>query len=189
MKFLISIGLLVVAFVLVLGGLGWYLAPRDELTKADAIVAISGGDTRARTLTAAGLYKDGWAPSLVVAGAAADPGSISNAVAMRRIAIAEGGVPSNVIRTEDDSRNTEENAYNVAETFPETPEKIILVTSPYHQRRAYNRFKVALPDTEIINYPAFDKTWRRSLWWITPEGWYLTISESVKLLYLNTTEI
>jgi len=188
MKILIKVGLILVVFMLVVGLLGWYLAPRDELQKADAIVAISGGDTRARTLTAADLYNDGWAPLLIVAGAAADPGSVSNAVAMRQIAIAEGDVPSSAIRTEDDSRNTEENAYNVAELFPETPKRIILVTSPYHQRRAYNRFKVALPRTEIINYPAFDQTWRRSLWWITPSGWYLTISESVKLVYISLTD-
>lgn len=182
MKLIIKIILAIASFLLVVGLLGWYLAPRDELQKSEAIVAISGGDTQARTVTAANLYKQGWANQLIVAGAAADPDSISNADQMRHIAIDEG-LPSTAIRTETTSRNTAENAIKVAETFLVAPERLILVTSPYHQRRAYQEFQAAFPDTEIINYPAFDQTWRRSLWWITPEGWYLTISESAKLVF------
>jgi uncharacterized SAM-binding protein YcdF (DUF218 family) len=187
MKLFINLGIYIALFFVLVGSLGWYLAPRDELQKAEAIVAISGGDTKARTVTAAGLYNDKWASQLIVAGAAADPDSISNADQMRHIAIEEG-VPTTAIRTETTSRDTKENAIKVAETFPEPPERIILVTSPYHQRRAFYQFEAAFPDTEIINYPAYDKTWRRSLWWVTPDGWYLTLSESAKLVFINITD-
>ena len=182
MTLIIKICLAIGSFLLVVGLLGWYLAPRDDLQKSDAIVAISGGDTKSRTITAANLFKDGWANQLIVAGAAADPDSISNADQMRHIAI-DQGVPSTAIRTETRSRDTAENAVKVAETFVVTPRRLILVTSPYHQRRAFQEFETAFPDTEIINYPSFDQTWRRSLWWITPDGWYLTLSESAKLVF------
>ena len=187
MGYLKAVLFLTALFFLVVAGLGWYLAQRDDLKKADAIVAISGGDTKARTLTAAQLYTDKWSKQLVVSGAAADPDSVSNAVQMRQIAINEG-VPAEAIRTEDNSRDTKENADKVASTFTVAPKTIILVTSPYHQRRAFEQFSVAFPDTEIINYPAFDKTWRRSLWWVTPSGWYLTISESAKLLLIKSSK-
>lgn len=179
--------ILVLLFLVFFGGLGlvgWYLAPNDELQQADAIIAISGGDTKARTDEASSLYLRGWAPRLIVAGAASDPESPSNATVMRRIAVSQG-VPESAITVEDYSRDTNENANKVAELFAEKPAKVILVTSPYHQRRASFEFEKVLPDTEIINHSAFDQTWRRSLWWITPKGWYLTISESVKLIFLK----
>jgi uncharacterized SAM-binding protein YcdF (DUF218 family) len=187
MGFLKAVLIFIALFFLTVAGLGWYLAPRDNLKKADAIVAISGGDTKARTETASKLYSDGWSKQLVVSGAAADPNSVSNAVQMRQIAINEG-VPATAIRTENDSKDTKENADKVASTFKVAPKTIILVTSPYHQRRAYEQFEMAFPKTEIINYPAFDKTWRRSLWWVTPSGWYLTISESAKLIFINSSK-
>ena len=71
MGYLKAVLFLTALFFLVVAGLGWYLAPRDDLKKADAIVAISGGDTKARTLTASHLYADKWSKQLVVSGAAA----------------------------------------------------------------------------------------------------------------------
>ena len=183
-KFIRRIIIALVLFFLGVGVLGWYLSPRDDPEKVDAIVAISGGDTKARTDTAVILYKEGWSTRIIFAGAASDPNSPSNATVMRRIAVASG-VPESSIIVEDYSRDTKENANNVANIFDTKPSSIILVTSPYHQRRAYVEFSKSLPDTKIINYPAFDQTWRRSLWWINPWGWYLTISESIKLLIIS----
>ena len=54
-------------------GIGYYLSPQDSLTKADVIVAISGGDTDARTAEAVRLYKEGWGANIIFSGAAQDP--------------------------------------------------------------------------------------------------------------------
>ena len=56
-------------------GIGYYLSPQDNLAKVDAIVAISGGETDARTAEAIKLYKDGWATHIIFSGAALDPNS------------------------------------------------------------------------------------------------------------------
>src|SRR5690606_19129558 len=85
-----------------------YLGP-DDLAKcssgpsdkvgcemADVIVAVSGGDTTARTVEAIKLYQAGWAPKLVFSGAAEDKDSPSNAAVMRGIALASG-VPNEAI--------------------------------------------------------------------------------------------
>ena len=82
--------------------IGAYLGPDDlrgcteptqdggACDEADAIIALSGGDTNARANEAIRLYKLGWAPIIIFSGAAADPSGPSNAAAMRKIALGEG---------------------------------------------------------------------------------------------------
>lgn len=59
-----------------------YPSKKNDCGSVDAIVAISGGDTQARTAQAIDLYKRGWAEFLVFSGAAADKEGPSNAEAM-----------------------------------------------------------------------------------------------------------
>lgn len=180
MHFLYKIVFVFLVVVGILAALGYYLAPQDELVKADAIVAIS-GDEGQRLTSALNLYRDGWASVLVFSGAARDPASPSNASAMRQKAL-EAGVDSDDIIIEEGSHNTRENAHNVGELLREQGlDSIILVTSPYHQRRAHLEFSWVNEDLTILNYSAKDEDWRRSQWWISPRGWYLTVSESTKI--------
>lgn len=178
------VGLLLVVGVGLLAAAGFWLAPRTELTKADAIVAVSGGDTVSRAKEAIKLYQEGWAPVIIFSGAAKDPNSPSNAEAMRRIALAEG-VPPDVILMDENSLTTKQNANEVALLLDVLNLKsIILVTSPYHQRRAYLEFRDRLdPGINILNHPAIDQTWGRRNWWLTPKGWYLTLTETPKTLF------
>jgi uncharacterized SAM-binding protein YcdF (DUF218 family) len=100
---------------------------------------------------------------------------------MREFA-SQAGIPEEVINIEEAAQNTAENATKSQEIVSEYEfESVILVTSPYHQRRAYLEFRDKLgPDVEIINYPVEDDNWART-WWITPNGWYITSSETVKV--------
>lgn len=176
-----ALGLL--GIIALFGLLGWYLAPQDPLRPADAIVTVSGDDGQ-RLKTAIELQRDGWASLLIFSGAAHDPASPSNAATMRTSAIAAGIDPS-LIFVEETSRNTKQNAERTAPLIKNLRlERIILVTSPYHQRRAAYEFRRALgPDVDIINHSARDANWRRSRWWISPRGWYLTVTETPKLVY------
>lgn len=185
------VGLGVVAGIIVgfLGllfyGLPYYLAPQDKLVKADAIVAISGGETTSRTLGAVKLYDQGYAPLLIFSGAAQDPTSVSNAAAMRKIALSKG-VPSSSIIIEEDSADTYENAQNTARIIKDKGlTSIILVTSPYHQRRASIEFKRALGESiKVINHSTSDESWRRRGWWKTDYSLNLTLSEFQKIIFL-----
>src|SRR5436190_13007050 len=128
---LLSVGTGLTAFLLI----GSWLAVEDPLEKVDAIVAIS-GDTGARADTAITLWKAGWAPVIIFSGAAIDPESVSSAEIMRREAVRQG-VPENATFIEPNSTTTEGNATEVAKLM--TQRKLgsaILVTSPWHQRRA-----------------------------------------------------
>ncbi len=185
----------IIALAVIIVGLSIYLGPNDLVScgqvpngvkpcqTADAIVAVSGGDTVARTQEAIQLYQDGWAPKLIFSGAAQDKTGPSNAEAMRREAY-KHGVPSNDIITEELSATTKQNAENTQSILENNDiASVILVTSAYHQRRAGLEFKKRAADMVIVrNHPvASDNQW--SLWWwITPTGWSLAVSEFVKVI-------
>jgi uncharacterized SAM-binding protein YcdF (DUF218 family) len=165
-------------------GIGYYLSPQTALAKADAIVAISGGETDARTAEAVRLYNDGYAPSLIFSGAAADPNGPSNAKAMATAAH-NAGVPASAIHLDETSANTRQNAANVTQIIrTQDFNSIILVTSPYHQRRADIAFHRSLgKDFPIINHSSYDQNWRRSHWWATDYSRSLTAAELQKVFY------
>lgn len=151
--------------------------------KADAIVAISGGDTPARTQTAIDLYRLGWADRLIVSGAAADQASPSNAEVMRRQAVTAGISPA-VITVDAYANDTAGNAadLNVIAQL-QGLKRIVLVTSPYHQRRAEIEFQKALgKKVAILSHPTpNDRFWPPDSWWLNLNGWYLAVVELVKL--------
>ncbi len=157
-------------------------AVMSECHQADAVVAVSGGDTAARTREAIALYQNGWAPYLIFSGAAQDVSGPSNAEAMKRQAV-QAGVPESAIITEETSLNTEQNATNTKALLQQYQlKKIILVTSVYHQRRANLEFtKRAGSSIVVVNHPvARDAQWTEQ-WYITPIGWWLVVGELVKI--------
>ncbi len=156
---------------------------KEQCNKADAIVAVSGGDTPARAAEAIKLYKNGWAPMIIFSGAAQDSSGPSNAQAMKLQAV-EAGVPRNAILIEEDSRTTAENAEKTRNLLKQySINEVILVTSAYHQRRASLEFqKRAGGELKIINHPvSTDSQWER-YWWTTPAGWWLSMSELSKII-------
>ena len=163
---------------------GKFLSPSDDLEKSDAIVAISGGDTKARTQAAIDLYKDGWSKKLIFSGAALDPLSPSNARVMREMAV-RSGVPNEDILIDEEAQDTAQNALKSRELINQLKaEQLILVTSAYHQRRASMEFEEAIGrKINIINFPVDDNNWSGD-WWMTPRGWWLTISEIVKIIII-----
>jgi uncharacterized SAM-binding protein YcdF (DUF218 family) len=190
MKYLLIIpALLGISIVLI----GIYLAPDDLRTcervpsleqkcqKADAIVAVSGGNTSLRTAEAIELYKNGWANYLVFSGAARDDASPSNAAVMRAQAL-RAGVVSDAIVIDETSRTTHQNAENVKELFKQNSiSSVIVVTSPYHQRRAGLEFQQRLQNVQVRNHPAQDSSDWPWYWWATPRGWWLAIGELIKV--------
>ena len=144
---------------------------------------MSGGDTMARADEAITLYQNGWANVLIFSGAALDKSGPSNASAMRAHALSKG-VPTDAILVEEASETTAENATNTATlTSGRELNRLILVTSAYHQRRTSLEFQRAFgPSVTIVNRPVTnDKQWS-SWWWLTPYGWWLGISEVIKIL-------
>lgn len=188
-----TIGSIVFAIVVIIVGLSIYLSPNDlakcqaqpstdkQCHAADAVVAISGGDTQARTEEAVTLYQNGWAPLLIFSGAAQDKTGPSNAEAMRQYAVTHG-VPASDIVIEEYGETTKQNAENTQSIFEQRGiTSVILVTSGYHQRRAGLEFN-ARTNVTVRNHPVTrDNQWS-PIWWLTPTGWYLAVSEFVKII-------
>lgn len=185
MKYLIGlIGIFVVVTGVIIGA-GFYLSPQNKLVPADAIVVISGGETDLRVKEGTKLFQQGWAGLLIMSGAARDAGE-SNAEAMKRLAIGLD-VPADKILVEKEARNTVDNAVYTRELMSDHQIKsIILVTSPYHQRRAFIVFSHYLDgQVSIINHSAADSAWRKNGWWNNAWARAITLSELQKIIYLS----
>lgn len=185
-----------VTLAAIIVGLSIYLQPNDFIgcsavpldgtgncTKADAIVVVSGGDTPARTEAGVQLFKHGWASTLILSGAAQDKTGLSNAAAMKLQAVAEGVSPDAIL-IDENSENTAQNAQDTGSIFQSRGfQRVILVTSGYHQRRADLEFeKNAGSSVKILNHPLLsDRDWS-IWWWATPGGWWLAGSEVIRII-------
>jgi len=190
MKYLLIIPVILVVIVILIGN---YLAPDDlgkcvqtpsseqNCQKVDAIVAVSGGNTSLRTAEAVKLYQNGWGNYLVFSGAAKDDTSPSNAAVMRAQALKDG-VPAEAILIDETSRTTHQNAQNVTALFQKNNiNSVIVVTSPYHQRRAGLEFHQRLMNVQVKNHPVQNDSDWPWYWWATPRGWWLAVGEIVKV--------
>ena len=195
MKLLSTLVLFIIFGAIAILGIGTYLSPdgmkncgeypstEGDCLRADAIVVISGGDTRARTAGGIDLYNHLWGGKLILSGAAADKSGPSNAEAMKVQAM-EAGVPESVIILDETSETTKENADNSVNIFKDNNiQSVILVTSAYHQRRAGLEFgQRAGMSVRITNHPIKSDNQWDGWWWTRPTGWYLAVSEMVKII-------
>lgn len=188
-RFAIVAGALILLIVGFIIGAGFFVSPQDDLQQADIVVAVSGGETEERALEAVRVYDKGYAPRILFSGAAEDKTGPSNAAAMRQIAL-KAGVNASDILVEEDSVDTLDNAVQSEKIIrAQGAKRIILVTSPYHQRRTEMSFRKILgSDIEIINHSASDSSWRKSSWWRSPYTVALTLSELQKIIYVFSTK-
>lgn len=185
--FLVGIFILLGLFVAAVFGSAIYLSPQDSTSPVDAIVVVSGGQTQTRAKHGIELYKKNLAPKIIFSGAALGDGP-SNAKEMAALA-RRSGIPDQAIIIDEDAKTTYENAVNTKRILEDNNAKsIILVTSPYHQRRAFITFQKIFGGGFLIeNSSSFDNSWSKSAWWATPFGVWITASELVKVGYIYAT--
>jgi uncharacterized SAM-binding protein YcdF (DUF218 family) len=120
-------------------------AALDERRAADAILVLGrelgAGDQptpvfRARLEHGAALWREGWAPEIVVSGGLTGTATRSEAAAGRELLLALG-LPPESIWTEDRSRFTLENLVNVRAAMRDRRlSRLLLVSDPLHLARA-----------------------------------------------------
>jgi len=174
---------IVIALSLIgLAAIGHALRVEDPLGRADVIVAVS-GDSGPRVQTAVRLWNERHAPLIIFSGASHDPESVPSAELMKRDAV-RLGVRADAVLVEGASSTTEENAARVAELMATRElRSAILVTSPYHQRRAAVLFEreFAKRGLSLRNHPARDSSWDPTFWWTSESSRTLTLVELAKL--------
>jgi len=186
-KFFISIPIIAILFFMAFGSLLGVNDLKEICDKstnncqnvADAIVVVSGGNTSLRTKHGIDLYKKGLAKKIIFSGAAAYRMPPSNAKQMKEQAL-KSGIKADDILMDEFSTNTHENAQFSSDIIRRNNfQKIILVTSGYHQLRTNFEFKKTLKGNyfQIINAPVEDDPDWTGIWWLKPRGWYLVISE------------
>jgi uncharacterized SAM-binding protein YcdF (DUF218 family) len=134
------------------------------------------------------LYQRGLGKFLVFSGAAYDNGT-SNADVMRALAV-QRGVPDRSILEEPLGEDTWGNAIHTRQVLEQQGlRSAILVTSPYHARRAKLTFDAAYATSgiDLTIHSAPDSEWRKLSWWQRPATRRLTFTELQKLTYIFAT--
>lgn len=156
--------------------------------QADAIVVLGGGVGPAvpprlypdlgrgadRTLHAARLYAAGKAPLVIVSGGSLSfMGPKAPESRAMRVLLRDWGVPASAIVLDSVSRNTRENALEVKRILRQRGfQKILLVTSAMHMRRALAVFTAAGIDTiaSPTDYEITGQANRALLGWLPDAG-------------------
>ena len=141
----------------------------EPLKKADAIILLE-GDGYFRLQYAADLYKQKWAPKIVVSGGVTNKSRGSFLAKDLALRLAKRGVAKKDMVIENKSQHTREQAVNVMVLVKKKKwKKIIIVASPYHQLRAFLTFLKAAQEAkiklQIINAPACGLPWFASNKW------------------------
>ena len=129
-----------------------YMFPRQVLTidsgdiKGDELVVLGGGDGRAER--AAELFRQGVAPRVLVTG----HGDCASNIAT----LEKNGVPANVITAEPTALTTLENAtLSIPLLRRQGAQRVIIVTSWFHSRRALACFEHLAPDLQFFSRPSY----------------------------------
>ena len=163
---------------------GWVVD--EPLEKAQAIVVLGGDNVMGdRVRHAAELYRQGWAPRLVLSGASFRT-YFNEAELMQREAINLGVPPDHLILVHQQAASTLEEALALRPVLAEHNfRKIIVVTSNFHTRRTRSIFRAVYQKqgTQVIVSAAPDSNFNPARWWEQREGCAALFFEVVKLVY------
>jgi uncharacterized SAM-binding protein YcdF (DUF218 family) len=196
-SFILQTLVFLAVLLILLGGAGLFFAGEwlvlsEQPAKSDAIVLLSGG--MARPLYGADLYQSGYAPAVYVSRPKVD----EQVLHVERIGIRiprneerykeillRKGVPEEAIRFYSQGHvSTVEEAESLRKTLGNKPIKLLVVTSPYHTRRAKAIFRNVLPNAQLrvvaTPYESFD-----SKWWTDKNSAIAVVLETVQTLYYH----
>ncbi|MEE9164929.1 MAG: YdcF family protein [Nitrospinota bacterium] len=166
--------------------IGKLLIKSDPLSKADIIIVLA-GEQGERVQYGVELYKQGYADKILFSGGSIVdfPGGekITWAGLMKDYATLLG-VPENAIILQDESRSTQEDALFSSRLLQDQNfYSVILVTSPYHSRRAYLMFKQVFKGIEIHSAPVVNSWYDANSWWKNFKGRYQVAREYFAYLW------
>ncbi|MDP1571643.1 MAG: ElyC/SanA/YdcF family protein [Vicinamibacterales bacterium] len=180
---------LLVAYLLVFHTpLVWWLASPLTVTAppqpADAIVVFAGGvgesgraggGFQERVTQAVELYKAGYAPRVVFSSGFVF--TMREAEVMRAVAEANG-VPRDAIVLEERAANTYENVAFTQDILEARGwRRILLVSSPYHMRRALLTWRHVAPGTEVVPAPVPESQF------YARDGWGISLEQIRGLIH------
>ena len=176
--FLVAGLLAVVLFTL---RVGHYLVVDDPLSQADAIVVLS--SSAGRTHHAVHLFRQGYAPAVVFSdGTYKSVGLACSSAPLDVEAAQKLGLPADAAMITDVAQSTYDEAVNLRKLVLEHDwHSLIVVTDPFHTRRAGRTFRTLLPDVTVYLSAAPDPRYDPARWWESEHGLVAVLNEMVKL--------
>ena len=152
-----------------LGAIAQFLIVDDELSPADAIVILGGGGLE-RIEHGVKLYQSDYSTRIIMTGMRHNlPGVTTTWAGFAMQEAMSRGVPEDAILLEEQATDTNENAEYVKEIIIDRNLKsIIVVSSPYHMRRARAIFRRVFEDREDISLQfssVVDSDFKVQGWW------------------------
>ena len=163
-----------------LQAVGNFLVAQDELAPADVVIAISGDTGRVRT--ASDLLNRGYGRWLILSGG--PPGRSGSAARMASDA-RDHGVSEGRMLLDARAMSTMDNAIGSAQLMEARGlRSAILVTSPYHMRRAIIIFRSVFrrKGLSVRAFPVQDGSFKMQGWWLRRLEGRLVLREYAKLL-------
>lgn len=161
-----------------------WLIVRHDLAPADCIVVLGGDNNGERVREAAALYKQGYAPKMLLSGGPL-AWEMSAARWMKKHAM-HLGIPARAIILEDRSESTLDNAlFSLPLVKQLGASSVILITSPTHSRRAFWVFGKTFgrEGIKVISWPAQKSRFKLERWWTRHEDTQLVLWEYASLLF------
>ncbi|MEJ2695192.1 MAG: YdcF family protein [Candidatus Sulfobium sp.] len=165
--------------------MGKYIYEKDALKPADAIVVLAGKE-KERVEYGVKLFREDWAKRdrIIMSG-----GPLVwkfTAAALMKLQAESLGIPGKDILLEEKSATTVQAAqYIRAILYRHGYRSIILVTSPYHSRRAAVIFRKVMGDgVRVICAPVEDSRFRFEGWWKRPGERDMVLREYAKFVRL-----
>jgi len=180
------------AGVLFVHGAARWLNNPDAPAPSDAILVLSG--SYQRPLHAGDLYKQGFAPLVYVSVAAPQPAAAQLAALGVKLVPQEEvyeqtlrakGVPAErILRLGSKSLSTVDEAFELRRRFAGKPAKVLVVTSPFHVRRARTIFTDALEGSGIaVAVVAAPQENFPDRWWTSQDAAREVLLEWAKILF------
>ena len=163
-----------------------FLLVEDELSHADVIVILGGGEPE-RVYHGVRLYKSGYAANIIVTGMEMElPGLVTTWAQLAMREAVSLGVPETAIILDDRPTSTYEDAKYVKEDMLDRGFKsAIIISSPYHMRRARMIFRKIFEDQKDISLQFSyieNSNFQVNRWW-TREGELIhVVTEYCKLV-------
>jgi len=173
---------------------GRYLVREDPLERADAIFVLAGSNVE-RWLEAVDLYREGWAPRIVLSRGPVEEAEVTleargvhypTSAELARATILQMKIPDTaVLLLPDSCDNTAQEAHALHGMASRAGwQRLIVVTSKYHTRRSTFAFRREFRDTPIrvlIRASRHDRS-TPERWWGDRKGIRWVSSELQKLL-------
>lgn len=163
---------------------GGFWVVEDPIVKSDALVVLSDDNFRGdRATRAAEIFRGGWGPRVVASGRRLRP--YAGIAELMERDLVDSGVPrQSILRFPQDGDNTIEEAQAVLEFVTRQKwNRIIVVTSNYHTRRARYIYKRIFPRSiEVGIASAADESYVPANWWYARKGLKLFFTEMVGMM-------